>query len=65
MFPPRCGPATLKIEWPDIIGLRNRLIHHYSQVDFDILWGIIADDLPPLIRSLERIIPQEEQRPKP
>jgi len=54
-----------EIEWPEIIGLRNRLIHRYSQVDFDVLWGILADDLPPLIRALERIIPQEEQNPAP
>jgi uncharacterized protein with HEPN domain len=52
-----------EVEWPDIIGLRNRLIHRYSRVDFDVLWGIVTNDLPPLIRSLERIIPIEEQAP--
>ncbi len=26
------------IPWPEIVGLRNRLIHGYDSVDFDILW---------------------------
>jgi uncharacterized protein with HEPN domain len=42
------------IPWPEIIGLRNRLIHGYDSVDFDILWQIVTHDLPPLIAALER-----------
>ena len=41
------------IPWPEIVGLRNRLIHGYDSVDFDILWQIVSDDLPPLIAALE------------
>jgi len=44
------------IPWPDIVGLRNRLIHGYDEVDFDILWDIISLDLPPLIESLQKIL---------
>ncbi len=39
------------IPWPEIVGLRNRLIHGYDSVDFDILRQIVTGDLPPLIRS--------------
>jgi len=42
-----------QIAWPAIVGLRNRLIHGYDAVDFDILWDVICDDVPPLIRALE------------
>jgi uncharacterized protein with HEPN domain len=38
-----------------IVGLRNRLIHGYDNVDFDILWAIVSHDLPPLIAELEKI----------
>jgi len=31
-----------QIPWPQLIGLRNRLIHGYDQVDFDILWQIVT-----------------------
>jgi len=44
------------IPWPEAIGMRNRLIHGYDQVDLDVLWDTITDDLPPLIAELERIL---------
>ncbi len=44
------------IPWGQIIGLRNRLIHGYDTVDFDILWEILTGDLPPLVVRLEHIL---------
>jgi len=51
-----------EIPWPQIVSLRNRLIHGYDSVDFDILWQILTNDLPPLIASLELIIVAESQK---
>lgn len=45
-----------EIPWPEIVGLRNRLIHGYDSVDFDILWQIVSDDLRPLIAALEKAL---------
>jgi uncharacterized protein with HEPN domain len=45
-----------QIPWPQLVALRNRLIHGYDQVDLDVLWKIVANDLPPLIIELERIL---------
>ena len=42
------------ISWSEIISLRNRLIHGYDTVDFDILWQIVSQDLPGLIKSLRK-----------
>jgi uncharacterized protein with HEPN domain len=44
------------IPWIQIVSLRNRLIHGYDNVDFDILWQIVTQDLPPLIAELEKIL---------
>ena len=44
------------IPWADIVGLRNRLVHGYDEVNFDILWVIVKDDLSPLIDELERTL---------
>ncbi|MBI4873598.1 MAG: DUF86 domain-containing protein [Acidobacteria bacterium] len=45
-----------EIPWLDIIGMRHRLIHAYFDIDFDRVSDTIAEDLPPLIASLERIV---------
>ncbi len=42
-----------EIPWKQIAGTRNRLIHGYHDVDLDIIWQIVTDDLPPLIEALE------------
>ena len=35
-----------QIPWPKIIGMRNRLIHGYDFIDFDILWDALDKNLP-------------------
>ncbi len=45
-----------QIPWSQIIGLRQRLIHGYDAVDFDILWQIVTQDLPPLVEALKAIV---------
>ena len=45
-----------EIPWFQIVGLRNRLIHGYDAVDFDILWGVLSEELPALVASLEKIV---------
>lgn len=47
---------TPEIPWPQIVGLRNRLIHGYDVVDMDILWKILKADLPLLIEHLEKVL---------
>jgi uncharacterized protein with HEPN domain len=38
---------------PQIVGLRNRLIHGYDSVDDEILWDVVQTKIPPLVRQLE------------
>ena len=44
------------IPWVGIVGLRNRLIHGYDEVDLNVLWDIIEGDLPGLVAELRRIL---------
>ncbi len=53
-----------QIPWLSIAGMRNRLIHGYDAVDFDILWRVLEDDLPALIVELEKIVAEDPQRPE-
>lgn len=41
-----------EVPWTAIVGLRNRLIHGYDDVDHDIVWAIVSTDLPALLSSL-------------
>jgi uncharacterized protein with HEPN domain len=40
------------IPWADIIGMRNRLVHGYFDINLDILWATVRS-LPDLIERLE------------
>ena len=44
------------IRWKEIGGTRDRLIHGYFDVDWNILWDILTADLPPLIAELEKAL---------
>ncbi len=44
------------IPWKPIVGLRNRLIHGYDEVDFDVVWSVVVTDLPALVRELEAVL---------
>ena len=41
-----------EIDWRQIIGTRNRLIHGYAGINNDIVWDIIQDEIPVLIEQL-------------
>lgn len=43
------------IPWKELAGLRDRLIHQYFGVNFDIVWRIIKQELPELARQIEKI----------
>ncbi len=49
-----------EIPWQDIIGMRNRLIHGYFDVDIDRVWDTVNVDLPELLGLLEKIVQNEE-----
>jgi uncharacterized protein with HEPN domain len=41
------------LPWPEIVGMRNRLIHAYFEIDYDRVWDTVETDLPPLLQALE------------
>jgi uncharacterized protein with HEPN domain len=46
-----------EIPWHEVITTRNRIVHGYDTVDYDIVWKIINEELPVLIAALERALP--------
>jgi uncharacterized protein with HEPN domain len=49
-----------QIPWQDIVGMRNRLIHAYFDIDLDRVWDTVVADLPALIVLLEIALPDPE-----
>ena len=43
------------IEWNRIRGFRNRIVHDYFGIDYEIVWKIIENFLPDLINELEQL----------
>ena len=44
------------IPWREMIGMRNRIVHAYFEVDLDVVWQVIIDDLPRLLRWINQAI---------
>ena len=41
------------VPWSDAARTRDRLTHHYFDIDLDVLWQTVTADLPYLLRALE------------
>ena len=50
----------LQVPWPQVISTRNRLIHGYDMVDYDILWQTVQEDLPALLKNLQDMLNDED-----
>jgi uncharacterized protein with HEPN domain len=48
------------IPWLAIIGMRNRLVHAYFEVNLKRVWDTVQRDLPGLIDLLEPLVPPSE-----
>ena len=48
------------IRWPEIIGMRNRLVHEYFHIIPERVWGVVAKDIPELIGLIEPLVPPDE-----
>lgn len=45
-----------EVSWPQLIGMRNVLVHNYFGIDTEIVWSVIERDLPALKQHIENIL---------
>lgn len=45
-----------QIPWKAAINTRNRLIHGYGDIDYDIVWDTATNDLKSLLQALEKLL---------
>jgi uncharacterized protein with HEPN domain len=51
-----------EIPWKSIMGIRHRIVHNYTDVDEEVIWRTINDDLAPLIQALEPFISLQDSQ---
>lgn len=44
------------IEWSAMARLRDKLIHHYFGVDYELVWNIVKEDIPPLRNKISKLL---------
>jgi uncharacterized protein with HEPN domain len=44
------------LPWEKMIGIRNKIIHEYFNVNYSIVWDTIQDDLPLLKKSIKKLL---------
>ena len=49
------------IAWPQIRGLRNRLVHEYDDVSLNVVWAIAQTEMADLIAIIKPVLPTEDQ----
>lgn len=56
-----CKSKYSKIPWHEMVGMRNRLAHAYFDVDLDIIWQVVNQNLPTLLREVNQAIEELEK----
>lgn len=50
------------VPWKRMTGMRDKLIHEYSGVDLEIVWGVVKTELPPVKPLIEQALQDLEAR---
>ena len=55
-LPEEIKEKNKNIPWKEIAGMRDKLIHDYFGVDYEIIWLTVKEDIPVLKKELEKLV---------
>jgi len=50
-----------EMPWQQIVGMRHILFHRYFEVDIDLIWSVVEDDVPVLKQQIDLILKEPEE----
>ncbi|HVP77706.1 MAG TPA: DUF86 domain-containing protein [Thermodesulfobacteriota bacterium] len=52
-----------KVPWKDMMGMRDKMIHHYFGINYEIVWTISKEELVGLLPEIENILAKGDSSP--
>ncbi|HUN72441.1 MAG TPA: DUF86 domain-containing protein [Steroidobacteraceae bacterium] len=53
---PEFVAAHPELPWSQMRGIRNKVVHDYFDVAWDVVWDTVKQDLPPLLKQIESLL---------
>jgi uncharacterized protein with HEPN domain len=54
-----------ELPWSKMRGIRNKVVHDYFDVAWDVVWNTVKDDLPPLLQQVRSLLKEFSETPQP
>ena len=61
-IPPSVRKLHAKVPWKLMAGMRNKLIHEYFGVNYQVLWKTAQEDIPPVQPLIAKVLEEESSR---
>jgi uncharacterized protein with HEPN domain len=56
LVPDAIRVATPEVPWRDMAAMRDKLIHGYADIDLEVVWKTVQEDLPVLAPRIQRVL---------
>lgn len=51
-----------EIPWRSLAGMRDVIVHEYDQIDLNVVWDVVQNKIPELLKPLKPLLPNSQDR---